>query len=201
VLDEEYAPIIRRMAKDIIDGRSLRDAAKWLNAEGVPTSNDLSRIRYGGEPKNAAWAPSSVKSILRSGALTEPPAVLDYSVWNDVQKALDRAKGDRTSGPRPTRMLLRIAYCGVCGGVLHGFSNNNGVYYICENRRPVSGERCPSRLILADELEKAFDDSVIETYGFAPHRESVTKRGRSYRTQINVSIQALLVASGRRDSA
>jgi hypothetical protein len=185
VLDDEYARIVRRMATDIIAGRSLRDVARWLNAEGVPTSNDLSRIRYGGQAKNAAWAPSSVKSILRNSALTEPPAVLDYSVWNDVQKALDKVKGDRTSGPRPTRMLLRIVYCGVCGGVLHGFSNANGVYYICENRRPVSGERCPSRLIPASDLEKVIDDVVADAYGSVPHKEPVTTRGRSYKTQIN----------------
>lgn len=185
VLDDEYAAIVRRMAKDIIGGHSLRDIARWLNAEGVPTSNDLSRMRYGGEPKNAAWAPASVKSILRSDGLTEPPAVLDYSAWNDVQKALDRAKGNRTSGPRPTRMLLRIAYCGVCRGVLHGFSNQSGVFYICENKRTVTGNRCPSRLIPASELEKAFDDAVVEAYGLVKHKEPVRTRGRSYKTQIS----------------
>jgi DNA invertase Pin-like site-specific DNA recombinase len=192
VLDEKYAPIVQRMADDLLAGRGgLRAIARWLNAEDIPTTFELSRIRYGKPKRGDRWATSSVRSILQNPRLTEPPTILDYLTWSNVQEAMEVAKGDRTSGPRPTRMLLRIVYCDVCGGILHGFSNNNGVYYICENKRPISGERCPARLIPADELEQAFDDVVIDGYGHAPHLELVKTQGRSYKVQIDKTERAI----------
>ena len=185
VIDEEYAGIIRRMADDVLAGRSLRDIARWLNAEGIPTSNDLSRMRYGRtKPRGAKWAPSSVRDILRNPALADDPAILDYSIWKHVEGVRDKGRGTRTSGPRASRMLLRIAYCGQCGGILYGKSNAKTRYYRCDNNNTPAGKLCDSRLIPADDLEEWVNSWIME-HSEWPNVVRRETKGQSYKVAID----------------
>jgi DNA invertase Pin-like site-specific DNA recombinase len=66
---DQYGPVARRMVNDIFAGKSLSAIADWLNAEDIPTSKDIVRIRTGKEPKGHGWRYFTVAQILRSRAL------------------------------------------------------------------------------------------------------------------------------------
>lgn len=66
---DKYAKVARRMADDIFAGNGYSAIADWLNAENIPTSKDIVRIRAGKEPKGHKWRYFTVAQILRSRAL------------------------------------------------------------------------------------------------------------------------------------
>ncbi len=64
-----YAPILRRMARDLLDGRSLNAIAAWLNDSGVMTPTDIARDRNPKQrPRATGWKPPSVRAVLASRA-------------------------------------------------------------------------------------------------------------------------------------
>ncbi len=188
----QHAPVVRRMAQDLLDGRSLNYISAWLNAEGIPSSTDVTRTRYGNKAaRGNGWKPGSVRAKLRNPAITGVTTYRGEIVRNADGKPVKRAEpiidaatharvkevlarpGGRHGGDRPSRMLLHIAYCALCEGLLYGKRNARNAYYQCVNTTPARGshERCTVRMMRVDELESAVDDAVMESLGWVPEME------------------------------
>jgi site-specific DNA recombinase len=189
VPDPEHARVLKRMVRDLLDGKSLNQIAEWLNAEGVPSPTDITRERYGNKkPRGIGWKPTSVRVKLRNPAITgvttykgeivrgndglpvmraEP--IIDAATYARVKEVLARPAG-RQGGNRPSRMLLHVAYCALCDGILYGKRNARNAYYECINTTPARGthERCTARMMRVDELERAVDDTVMDALGWVP---------------------------------
>ena len=69
LVPDEYAPVLQSMVADILKGIGPTAIAERLNAENVPTSKDVLRIRKGQEPKGLTWKYPAVIGILRSQAM------------------------------------------------------------------------------------------------------------------------------------
>jgi DNA invertase Pin-like site-specific DNA recombinase len=68
--DGQYAEYLQRMIADLLSGTKGPTAiAAWLNAEGVPTSRDIVRMRAGKPTKGHRWSYMSVIQVLRTRAM------------------------------------------------------------------------------------------------------------------------------------
>ena len=210
ILDPEFAPVVAEMARRFLAGESLNQIADWLNDEHIPTSQDVMRRRQNvlrreqGKPekpeRGTKWRHSTVSKVLGSpsiiGDMTKDGGVLrdadgmpigrcdpiisaeDFAL---IQKRL-KVNSDRT-GPRVNSSpLLRVAYCGECGSVLHintATAGNNAQgskdkvyrYYECGGRR--EGNGCTARKIRAELVEDLLEFGIMDAVGTDKTRTKV----------------------------
>lgn len=95
-VDDSQAAVVRRIFELYANGFSLKQIAKKLNAEGIPSPQpQLGRIQR-------SWAPSAVRQIL----LNE--RYLGRCVWNRKQKVRNPHTGRRVYRPRPESEWIRV---------------------------------------------------------------------------------------------
>ena len=72
IIDEEYAPVVKRMFALAIDGKGTRQIAELLEAEKVFNPSAVNDLRHGRTPKKEPyrWNNNSVRKILRSKEYT-----------------------------------------------------------------------------------------------------------------------------------
>jgi DNA invertase Pin-like site-specific DNA recombinase len=138
-IDAPRADVYRRLFELVLEGRSLRQIAAALNAEGIPT------------PAGREWGAAHVSKLVRDPAASghyethgtsfEIPSVVDRAT-QDAAMARLRAN-NALSGPRPTvpALLRKLATCGVCGSPMYvdkgGKTARRRHYYVCS-----SGDDC-----------------------------------------------------------
>lgn len=159
--DDEYQPVLAEMIRMADDHKSPTSIAAWLNERRIPTMTDIVRAHYGKQPRGTGWKPQAVRAVLTSNGVQLPDT-------------------GRESGPKKSRMLLHIAKCAYCQGMLYGKANKTTEYYACTNTTPDRGarEKCMAKLVRADWLEGYLDDWFQEHQGFEIP-EKVTVRGTS----------------------
>jgi hypothetical protein len=69
VVDEEEAEIVRRMAAELLAGRSLRAISAGLEADGIPTPRAADAALRGREVVVTAWQYTAVRRILSNPAI------------------------------------------------------------------------------------------------------------------------------------
>ena len=151
VIDEEKAAVIRRMYQMVVDGRSLREVERQLNADGIPTpsgraprwtyanipamlanqsymgvaiQNRHTRQRVNGKIVNSI-RPVEEHVHFESGTI---PPIVSPDVFASVQARLARNKQEAVRNHRdPESFLLRGGFirCGACGGVARSRSELN----------------------------------------------------------------------------
>jgi hypothetical protein len=90
------AAVVQRVFRMYADGYSLKQIAKTLNAEGVPSPQpQLVRIQR-------TWAPTAIRQLL----LNE--RYVGRTVWNKKQKVRNPATGRRVHRPRPESEWIRV---------------------------------------------------------------------------------------------
>jgi site-specific DNA recombinase len=95
-VDDTQAAVVRRIFELYANGFSLKQIAKKLNAEGIPSPQpQLGRIQR-------SWAPSAVRQIL----LNE--RYLGRCVWNRKQKVRNPHTGRRVYRLRPESEWIRV---------------------------------------------------------------------------------------------
>ncbi|KUJ64314.1 hypothetical protein ACZ90_57055 [Streptomyces albus subsp. albus] len=78
-LDPEYGPTLIEMIRRFIKKPSFSAVADWLNDQGVPTVQDIARIRAAAgesttrladpKPRGSRWTPTTVQAVLTSRSL------------------------------------------------------------------------------------------------------------------------------------
>jgi site-specific DNA recombinase len=146
VIDEEAAAIVRRIFAEFVDGRSPRDIARRLNAEGIPgpsggawssASINGDRVRGNGILQNdlyrgllvfnrtrRTYDPDTRRKRIQVRPREEwtvRPApelrIVDDALWGAVTARRRRFDGTRAEQQRrPRRMLSGLVQCGCCGG-------------------------------------------------------------------------------------
>jgi site-specific DNA recombinase len=214
---DEYAPIAERMAEDILAGNGPSYVARWLNAENIPTSKDIVRIRTDKEPKGHKWNHTGVQQILRSRAIcgitevngevvrgddglpirfAEP--IIDDHTWRRVQDALDGISKPLKIQRKDSPWLVGLAECTVCGKPL--YSNRQTVkgktyeYLRCLGVRQGT---CHTRNIKRHELEEYVDNEINERVDGKPYIEPRTIEGRNYAAEIATIREAILDIGGK----
>lgn len=178
-IDPDTAAIVRRIFREYADGRSARQIAGDLNAEGIPA------------PRGGIWRASTIAGHRRDGmsilanpiyigqllygrteSVTDPRTrkrstrrgqgevasgeaphlrIIDDALWQQVQDQLEqRSTGPAERQRRPRHLLSKLGQCGVCGG---SWIITRDSYFGCGS--VVDGNACTNRrLIKKDEYEQ-----------------------------------------------
>lgn len=193
-----YSQEVRKMAREVVSGRSAATVAADLNERGIPTTKDAVVIQSGKKPKGYKWSTAAVIDYLRSdtprgyvlhyahrtdtspvrvvgpdGEYVRREPLIDDELWYKVQAALDVASRPNTGIRYGGSSLLRIAFCGYCGAVLHKFTagGRNGKryhYYTCPKfRNTAQAPATCSALstVPKDLLEEAVFSGLLDVVG------------------------------------
>ncbi|MDP9473128.1 MAG: recombinase family protein [Chloroflexota bacterium] len=156
-IDDSAAAVVRRIFADVASGKSLRQIARDLVTEGIPTPTGrgshwytstiaqiLHKPAYKGEAYGWGWRKGGTtpQTFDPSKAIPLPegtvPPIVDAELWDAVQPILTRNK-DRAirSAKNPEAALLRGGFvqCGYCGQAMYARPrNNSSVEYACHPR-------------------------------------------------------------------
>ena len=178
-IDPATAAIVQRIFRDYADGRSARQIASDLNADGIPAPRGgiWRASTIAGHRKEALGMlsnPIYIGQLLygRTETVTDPRTrkrgtrrgqgevatgqaphlrIIDDALWQAVQ---DQLEVRSTTAPerqrRPRHLLSKLGQCGVCGGT---WIITRDSYFGCSS--VVEGNACSNRrLIRKDEYEQ-----------------------------------------------
>lgn len=186
-IDENTAPIVRRIFQEYADGIPLKKIADGLNSDGIRTA--------AGNP----FKYNSFKSILRCEKYigifrykdiittdTIPP-IVDRDTWEKCQKMIQRKihrpRRQNPETPVQNYLLSTKLFCGHCGSPMVGDSgrSKNGEvyrYYACASVKKADGKCTKKRVpkewienqiihilmdqVLTDEMIEYLADAFIE---------------------------------------
>jgi len=189
-------PVYRKevlwMAEKVVAGNSPGSVARMLNERKIPTTRDIMNAFFGHPIKGYEWTRASVYEILRSDRIRgyvlhytkedpdHPIRVVDDEgnwvrrepligdeLWFKVQAALDAVSKPKSGVRTMGSMLLQIAFCGYCGGPLHGTTATrpDGVlyhYYHCQKCKPhFAIQRAVLNEVVGDALLDAVGDCEL----------------------------------------
>lgn len=186
------ALVIRRIFRDYIGGIGARTIATALTAEGVPTPN-----------RNAKWASSTVRSLLRNPSYVgerwrrgekvgdadwEP--VIDRELFDLVQTRCAAQAAGPVRQASVAWLLTGTGRCGVCGGRLGGLKRSNGQRaYQCRERFCVARHRDKvDAYVVAELLERLTNPDVLEQLsGSSPDPAVESARATSAKLQAQLA--------------
>jgi site-specific DNA recombinase len=154
----EQAPVIRRMAADLLAGKSCHQISRDLQAEGLKTA-------FGAE-----WRPRDVARLLRNpayisrrihrgevmpGVEGDWPAILDAQTWAPLQRILSDPTRLHHDGTALRWWLTGVPRCGIegCNGVLRVHRANGARRYACQT--------CWKIAITASDLDSYIEQVVL----------------------------------------
>jgi DNA invertase Pin-like site-specific DNA recombinase len=160
-LDEAEAGLIRHIAKELIDGKSLRSIAIEANQGDVkPRPYVYTKGRYAGRESVQAWSTQQLKVLLLresnaglrrhrgavlDGVVGDWPAILDVQTFNRIRLILkDPSRRTNDAGSAPRYLLSGLAVCSVCpdGGrinVVTGGKRGRRPAYVCVGKPGAKG--------------------------------------------------------------
>ena len=183
VIDKKRAPVVVRIFKLTIAGRSAADVATALNADGIPSPSGgrwsrgsisallkrrayIGEVHYGkttkAEPQQRRKPAVAGKDPATSSKATPPeqwiaiacPAILDRATWDAAQSSIDHTRTVRSGRPSLTYLLRGLLRCGQCGAALSGAESHSHHYYNCVGRNGSERRRyCGQRGIRVDVIE------------------------------------------------
>ena len=167
VIDEETAPVIRRIFLDVIAGKSCTQIAKELNTEGVPTPAQQKAVTRKNSTKKPQWTHRALLSMIENIKYTgkmvnhtrESRFIRDKNQrrvpkeeWyirenaheaivtqDEYDQAQDAIQRRRKSVKSSHDQSDRVYYCAHCGGKLE---KANGTVFACPSHRYHDGSPC-----------------------------------------------------------
>jgi site-specific DNA recombinase len=136
-IDETEAAIIRRIAADIIEGRTLHNIAKELNSNGTPPP------MWKGVPyAMGEWTGSNLGTLMKrphlagtrvhkeGDQIAEYPGawapILDRETFDTVCAVLGQASRKTSTGTARAHLLSGLVTCGVCGAKVRAKPGSHG---------------------------------------------------------------------------
>lgn len=146
-LDPEYGSVLVEMIRRFVEKPSFSAVADWLNERGIPTTQDIARMRSAAgesttrlvnpKPLRKKWTPTAVQSVLTSRSLLGeyqradgsvvrnddgPPVmrsepVLSESEWAALQDAVQSVKFKKPRGS--SSPLVGVTFCAHCQSALY----------------------------------------------------------------------------------
>ena len=151
--------IIKQIAAKLTAGESAREVARWLNADGVPTTTTTNKKT--GEPRQ--WSHETIRTMLRSPKLIGErvhngerfpskhiPSILTETEVNAALEANDRGHGYRGSANRVANKYLlsgtpTLIHCSNCKGPM--YPTDRVLRYQCKNEDHKCGRNINMRQV------------------------------------------------------
>ena len=159
VINEETAPIVRRMFEMLAGGYNYAQIARYMNERGIPTAT-------GGK-----WGKNSFNSIFSNRRYLGKyifhgeeidggiPQLIDDGLFADVQKVLEKYAAAPSRGKAKVEYLLSDKLiCGKCGNKMTGISSTSKSkkihhYYKCVGvTKSVCDKRTIRKQFIEDEI-------------------------------------------------
>lgn len=208
VVCEVEAEVVRQIyAWYVLDGLSLREIARRLNADGIPAPAATRRqFRDGRTPR---WGKSTVRRILtdpayvgetwaqrwearpgRNPRLRDPsewirlpdgvtPAIVERSLWLLAQERLRQNRGEHARNERRPYLLRGLIRCAVCGRRLYSDTERGSTrVYRCASRQSISGA-CGAGRVPAERIEYWIWEQVSALLGDLRLIEAEVERRRN----------------------
>jgi DNA invertase Pin-like site-specific DNA recombinase len=190
--DETTAPVVHRMIREYLGGKSRIGIAAGLNADGIPSA--LGRT----------WRDTAVSRVLNSPALmghtvqmrgrvittrrgpdgqpimfADVP-LIDRATFDEIQRC--KATHSRSRGePQARHMLWDVGFCYECGGKLYGHRHKKQVsysdYYACR--------MCSRITDRIDVIEPYVEAGLLSAAGDFPYREPTLVPGDDHAGEIS----------------
>lgn len=142
-IDEQTAPLVRKIFEMYAGGKTQMQIISWLNEQGYKSSkgNRFSKSSLSDMLKNEKYigiytyavGTKQSKHVKRDGTVKIPgaiPAIIDEETWERVQMRFRVYPGRKHK-----YLLAGLAVCGVCGGFLHGYGGT-APQYRCKKHKP-----------------------------------------------------------------
>lgn len=106
VLDEEAAPIVRRIFRSVIEGKGPTQIAEELSAENIliPTAHWTkinARQRSAPNAHPTRWSPSAIVAICKKE---------EYMGWKVLNKTMKESYKTKKRNPNPNKLIFKDAY-------------------------------------------------------------------------------------------
>lgn len=156
VIDENTAPLVRRIFQTYADGKTVAQIAEQLNAEGYKTS------------RGVQFNKNSLRKMLQNkryiGTYTykgsEKPGKIPQIIEDDLFERVQEIMGKNRKAPARARakieyLLTTKLFCGYCEEMMTGFSGTgkNGQvyrYYVCNKAKK---KQCKKKMVGKDYIE------------------------------------------------
>lgn len=142
VIEPTEADVVRRIARQIIAGESIRQITNRLNADDIPS------------PTGREWRKGMVRHVVlreRNAGLRRYQGqilgeaswdpILPRGTWEQVCAILADPRRRTSTGSRAMHLLSGIARCGACGGAISAWTNRDIPSYRCAVHCCVSRRR------------------------------------------------------------
>ena len=173
-LDPPKDGVVRRIFDAAISGQSVLDITRWLNDEGIPTTN--------GKP----WLKTTVHRLLTNEAYTgtlvwglnakdgAPPVRVEDAFPAIVSRREFERLGRVMESRRPARahprriasryLLSGLVSCEPCGKALTAAEAKSGKYsyYVCQSKITKGSETCATPRLPAGQFEQLIVDQLRE---------------------------------------
>lgn len=172
-IDEDTAPIVKRIFDMYLSGDTMADIIRYLNNNGIKTSQ--------GNPYNK----NSIRKILTNkryigtftyGDMEIPdgiPRIVDDFTFEQaqVQLAKNKKAPARSKTKEDYYLLTTKLYCGHCGCAMTGFSGTSRnksfyQYYGCINQRRKGdcNKKAVTKYVIEDKVVKSVLDTLNSEY-------------------------------------
>ena len=188
VIDEETAPIIRRIFQDYLDGKSALKIAKDFTKENV---------------LNKSWGSTSIEKIIsnriyigeyeanKRSKIQEPtiikdfaPPIIDKQTWIDTEKQKEINRHSHYG--KYDYIFKQKLICSHCGKILNNVSSQGGsrtlqLYYRCSNCKKID-------LINEKKIDKEVIKQIDEIFDFYSllDKTFITTTTTNYRKEISI---------------
>lgn len=169
------AELVRDIYRRIADGASSVKVADYFSALGVArfrryVKHDGRETVVEGAP---GWPAKRVSELVRNTTYKgvhvykgthgdierDVPALVSVDLWNRANAQLTQNRLRASRNAKQTYLLRSLVRCGACGVAYIGMSRKGYRYYRCgyatPGHRATPGDRCRSKLLNADALERA----------------------------------------------
>ncbi len=173
--------LVRRIFREYVEGRSLRNIAYALNVEGLSVLNN-----------GRGWVPNGIRDKLINPAYVgvfkwneieihdNHPAIIDVVTFERVQRLLGERQGRTTPHEGGGGFLFTgLLRCGKCGAPMSG-SNPEQHYFKCRGAMERGSSKCEGSTIkqaeLLEHVLKALEGDVFTPAFVKRLREAITRQ-------------------------
>lgn len=162
VIDEERAPVVRRIFEMYADGSTVADICRYMNAHGVKTSqgNEFNKNSLRKMLTNKRYIGIyTYKGKETPGGM---PRIIDDDLFYRVQEKMQKnKKAPARARAKEEYLLTTKLFCGHCGEMMTGYGGTGKSgkvhhYYICNGVKRKSG--CHKKTVRKQYIE----DLVID---------------------------------------
>ncbi|MGH8239741.1 MAG: recombinase family protein, partial [Steroidobacteraceae bacterium] len=189
VPDEAQAPIIREIARRVLDGDPIYAIAKDLNKRGIPTARP-----------SKGWSASAISAMIKRptyaglrshlGVITGPgewEGLISPEDHQAILALLTDPKRVSHSGDEPKHLLSGIARCGVCKGRMRRTSSGYPNYCCYENFCVKRRQDVVDMLVEEAVLTKLEEAKGIEDFA-DPEQHGLIEEARVLRARLDDAI-------------